>query len=253
MQISNKNGWLAIPNLRYKRPSPPITTIQKFNNIEFRILLPVMVSSQYLRHPVLRKCSTHVHPSINWKWTRLLGKTSIAKRILTTKKKRYIIIYTWKVLEGLVPNPVNQIIQINNDRRGRRCGRKQLPKTSTRIRTLVDNSIIHLGPKLFNCLPRSIRNLSGCRVETFKKHLDTFLKTVKDEPHIFNCPRQRAAQSNSLPDQLLASEASDSGQRSTQPALPPESTHLNGGGRWLRHGPHKLCAAQLVLTLQVIK
>ena len=162
-----------------------------------------------------------------WERLKMLNIYSLQRR-----RERYIIIYTWKVLEGLVPNPVNQIIQINNNRRGRRCGRKQLPKTSTRIRTLLDNNIIHLGPKLFNCIPKCIRNLSGCRVETFKKHLDTFLKTIKDEPHIFNCPRQRAAQSNSLPDQLLASEASDSGQRNSQPPVrPPESTQLSGGGR----------------------
>ena len=154
-----------------------------------------------------------------WDRLKLLNIYSLQRR-----RERYMIIYIWKILEGHVPNPDNQIIQIYNDRRGRRCGRKQLPKTNAGIRTLLDNSIIHLGPKLFNCIPKDTRNLSGCRVETFKKHLDSFLKTVKDEPHITNSPRQRAAQTNSLPDQLLAAatEASHSKRPTNRP-----STHLH--------------------------
>ena len=38
------------------------------------------------------------------------------------------------------------------------------------------------GPKLFNCLPKYIRDKSGCSVNSFKCELDRFLKNIPDEP-----------------------------------------------------------------------
>ena len=38
------------------------------------------------------------------------------------------------------------------------------------------------GPKLFNVLPKDIRNLMDCTVEKFKSKLDEFLLTVQDQP-----------------------------------------------------------------------
>ena len=37
------------------------------------------------------------------------------------------------------------------------------------------------GPKLFNCLPKAIRNLTNCSKDAFKQQLDKFLCTVPDE------------------------------------------------------------------------
>ena len=39
--------------------------------------------------------------------------------------------------------------------------------------------------KIFNALPKNLRNISGVNVETFKKHLDKFLILVPDEPNCF--------------------------------------------------------------------
>ena len=58
------------------------------------------------------------------------------------------------------------------------------------------------GARLFYCLPRSIRNLSGCGIEMFKSNLDRFLKLVLDEPLIPGYTMMRRADSDSLPDLL---------------------------------------------------
>ena len=50
-----------------------------------------------------------------------------------------------------------------------------------------------------------IRNVTGCSVDTFKKELDNYLKTVPDEPQIAGYTAIRRADSNSLLDmQALA-------------------------------------------------
>jgi len=39
-----------------------------------------------------------------------------------------------------------------------------------------------IGPKLFNCLPKEIRNKTKYGIEEFKATLDTFLSRIPDEP-----------------------------------------------------------------------
>ena len=137
-----------------------------------------------------------------WERLKILNLYSLQRR-----RERYIIIYIWKILEGIVPNPNNQIIEIANGRRGRRCLRIKLPKAKASLQTLLDNSLIYNGPKLFNCLPSRVRNLTECSVITFKKNLDKFLKTIRDEPPIANATMHRSAISNTIPHQMLAANA----------------------------------------------
>ena len=40
------------------------------------------------------------------------------------------------------------------------------------------------GATLFNAMPKNIRNLKNIPVDKFKNALDTYLKTVPDEPQI---------------------------------------------------------------------
>ena len=103
------------------------------------------------------------------------------------RMERYKIIYTWKILEGLVPNCGIQKIESEgqNEHHGRLC---QIPKMKTKvqsIQTMREASFQVTGPKLFNKLPKSLRNLSKCGPDEFKKELDEFLSFVPDEP---KCP-----------------------------------------------------------------
>ena len=54
------------------------------------------------------------------------------------------------------------------------------------IQTVRDDSFQVHGPRLFNCLPIQIRNLTNCSVDSFKFKLDNFLSLVPDEPKVSN-------------------------------------------------------------------
>ena len=38
------------------------------------------------------------------------------------------------------------------------------------------------GPRVWNSLPRNVRNVKNCGIEQFKEALDSFLSKVPDEP-----------------------------------------------------------------------
>ena len=63
-----------------------------------------------------------------------------------------------------------------NSRKGRLCS---IPKAKSKEKL---SSFQVLGPKLFNCLPKEIRNVTNCGIEEFKSILDMFLTWVPDEP-----------------------------------------------------------------------
>ena len=96
--------------------------------------------------------------------------------------ERYRIIYVWKVIEGVVPNC--GLVAENKDRLGRTCLIPNLNKNaSAKIRTLRENSFQVHGPRLYNCLPAFLRNLTNCSVLEFKTQLDLVLEKVPDEPN----------------------------------------------------------------------
>ena len=66
------------------------------------------------------------------------------------------------------------------------------------VQNIRDSSLSVQGAKLFNALPKSLRNLTDCTVLDFKKKLDSFLKDIPDEPVIGNYRRNMSAQDNSL-------------------------------------------------------
>ena len=51
-------------------------------------------------------------------------------------------------------------------------------------------------------LPKELRNMTSCGKEAFKKSLDQFLKTVRDEPQICGYTSFRSGASNSLLDMV---------------------------------------------------
>ena len=54
------------------------------------------------------------------------------------------------------------------------------------------------GQKLFNTLPRDIRNMTGCKMDMFKRRLDKYMSTIPDEPQVLGYTAQRRADSNSV-------------------------------------------------------
>ena len=120
---------------------------------------------------------------------------------LQRRRERYRIIYVWKILEGIVPNLSGrgQIVDKHSIRFGRLCLVPPVAKsTSNKLQRLREGSFCVDGPRLFNSLPSSLRNLTGVCHTDFKKELDKFLLTVADEPLVSGYTACRKAESNSL-------------------------------------------------------
>ena len=116
---------------------------------------------------------------------------------LQRRRDRCICIYMWKVSEHLVPNFGTEVIQ--NNRTGRYF---RIPHISTtapgRIKTIRFNSMGINGPRIFNCLPLRLRNMTNCPVASFKGILDQYLETIPDEPRVPGLTRFCSKGSNSL-------------------------------------------------------
>ena len=113
------------------------------------------------------------------------------------RRERYIIIYTWKSLEEIVPN--FGVTATVNSRNGRYCSVPAVRSAAPhRIQSIRFNSMRVNGPQLFNCLPRQLRNMTDCSVGSFKAALDKHLATIPDESRLGKLIRLCSRASNSL-------------------------------------------------------
>ena len=118
------------------------------------------------------------------------------------RMERYRVIYIWKILEGISPNCGIQ--ETHSDRRGREV---QVPKVkgNGKFQTIREGTFQIHGAKLFNSLPKSVRNITRTSVDEFKVALDKFLQTIPDEPKLPGyipsaCNQVTASPSNSIID-----------------------------------------------------
>ena len=133
-----------------------------------------------------------------WQRLRHLNLQSLERR-----RERYQLIYVFKIVNGIVPNLDNcrfEIKTIETGRRGRLC---LIPPVNTnasaRLKSIADNSFAVKGARLFNVLPKKLRDLEG-GPDSFKASLDTFLSKVRDQP--FSPGYYQCSASNSLIDQV---------------------------------------------------
>ena len=115
---------------------------------------------------------------------------------LQRRRECYTIIYMWKIVEGLVPNVNNLISSYKHIRLGRKCN------TVSHNNKLKDQQITCIGVRLFNLMPKSIRNITEKDVNYFKQELDKFLTNIPDEPNILGHQYQRRSKTNSLVDMI---------------------------------------------------
>ena len=85
-----------------------------------------------------------------------------------------------------------------------RCGRECLvPRVSGTASSSIQRvrycSLPIKGPSICSSLPRSVRNITGCNMKTFKAGLDKYLALVPDGPLIPGYTRYRGSSSNLLP------------------------------------------------------
>ena len=124
-------------------------------------------------------------------------------RQLLRRMERYRIIYVWKILEGISPNCGLEVT--TSERRGREVKIPPIKGTKGKIQNLRENSFQIQGPRLFNCLPKSVRGISKVSIDDFKQHLDRFLEKLPDEPKVENyipsaCNIVTASPTNSVVD-----------------------------------------------------
>ena len=135
-------------------------------------------------------------------WERL---KSLKLFSLQRRRERYFIIYVWKIIENLAPNPREAEdggIKVRyHIRHGRKCYRTGINAPTAFLRKLQNQSFLIHGPKVFNSVPKNIRNITQCSVEVFKRKLDGWLNSLPDEPPTSGSERTRA-ESNSIPHQV---------------------------------------------------
>merc|ERR1712030_34994 len=103
---------------------------------------------------------------------------------LERNREIYLIINAWQQVEGLTENTLGL--------KARRTGRSRMI-VSTNIplqvnkkiikekdRTLIHNSTARRMERLFNALPPGIRNITEKTKNTFKHHLDKWLRNIPD-------------------------------------------------------------------------
>ena len=126
-------------------------------------------------------------------WERL---ASLRLMSLQRRRERYIIIYMWKILQGLIPNSI-RVQWHHNDRLGIRASLPPIPAHKTKM-SVHENSIAVIGPRLWNCIPAECTLVPT--LESFKASLQTYLDSVPDLPPVCNYTTKN---SNSLLDWAL--------------------------------------------------
>ena len=153
---------------------------------------------EMLQKSFLRKINGVKHLNY-WEQLKHLKLYSLERR-----RERYRILYTWYIIEGIVPNFNNNngggITYYINQRLGRKCHLKAV--NSGPNKRIWRGSLSEEGPKLFNVLPKNLRNMTKCTKDYFKKNLDQFLSHIPDEPLVQNYVTMRRADSNSLVDMV---------------------------------------------------
>ena len=115
-----------------------------------------------------------------WERLRALQLYSLERR-----RERYIVLYIWKIKNGLVPNINNQINFRQHLRLGCICERATLNnRAQARIYSQKANFITNRGPQLFNSLPITLRDGNFNAVTNFKRAQDKYLQSL---PHYYFC------------------------------------------------------------------
>ena len=129
-----------------------------------------------------------------WERLALVGLYSQQRR-----RERYAAIYVWKCAVGLISG--YQLSFTQHPRRGRLCTIRSINRSApASVRRTSESSLAIKGAKIFNLLPRNIRDTEALKTEPFKRILDKYLRDVPDQPTISE--RRRPALTNSLLDQI---------------------------------------------------
>ena len=130
-------------------------------------------------------------------WERLshLRLYSIERRF-----ERYLIIYVWKIIKGIIDQPEPFDITDIDSRTGRKFSLYNQRKSNLSLKFC--ETPFNRARKAFNSLPSGLRNITSVNVDNFKHHLDKFLSKIPDEPNVPGYGKFRAATTNKIADQM---------------------------------------------------
>ena len=115
------------------------------------------------------------------------------------RRERYAAISVWKCAVGLTSG--YSLTFKMHPRRGRICTVRTIDRSApASIRRISESSLAIKGAKIFNLLPRHIRDIDALKTDPFKRKLDSYLSNIPDQPTISE--RRRPAVTNSLIDQI---------------------------------------------------
>ena len=105
--------------------------------------------------------------------------------------------------QHMAPNIDGTILHTIKNKKHPRHGTQcviQYPSNRNPAQSLQENAITVFGPRLYNSLPKYLRDIENVKTEKFKFDLDKFLDTIPDQPKMPNYAT--APGSNSILDQL---------------------------------------------------
>ena len=126
---------------------------------------------------------------------------------LERRRDRYMIIYGWQQIEGLKENILR--LKTSWSGRYRTMISSKIPNEANGKRlSRVEKNLIYNCParrvqRLFNSIPGKIRNITNVTSDTFKRHLDEWLKKVPDQPRGGGYSQRVAAESNNVQHQAV--------------------------------------------------
>ena len=177
-----KAGWV----LRTFRTRYPVLMLALWKSLILPIIdyccqlwSPSAVGQIQLLEDVQKSYINKIHGMSHLNYWEQLSRLKLFS--LQRRRERYIILYVWKTIENIVPNfGINTRV---NPRTGRFCVVPHVRSAApARVQSLRFASLSINGPRLFNAMPKYIRNIHGCAANAFKTLLDNYLKSVPDEP-----------------------------------------------------------------------
>ena len=109
-------------------------------------------------------------------WSRLKHLDLLS---LQRRRERYTIIYTWKILNAMVPNDIAMKFY-DSGRNGIKAETPRAPKSSSRYAARIqEQSFTYRAARLWNVLPKRVKEART--IEQLKIELGRFLKSIPDE------------------------------------------------------------------------
>jgi hypothetical protein len=137
-----------------------------------------------------------------WERLQILKIYSLERR-----RERFMIIFIYKIMIGAYPNP-GIVDTYYEERSGIRVKSKLNFRAPGWVKTARISSFFNIAPKLYNILPRYLRDPNYIveptkdNIDAFKKEVDNFLGRIPDQPYTQGREKERVALTNSILDQV---------------------------------------------------